>query len=287
MYQESEQSSLFPFIKTIQYRKFAEVCCRAIDCRRMVLVYGYAGAGKTVTALQFVNEQTIMTINGESPILYVHLSQSDKTDRAVYNKIVSVITNQMPRNDSASVAFVELVRLLKKYRYILIIIDEVRYLYDTGLEAIRTLHDTTKLPIVLIAMPEDIYKVQKFKQVYSRIARRLPFENLTRQQIKQDVLPLVSEASHILFSPEQDDADEIVEALYVGANQGTFRDIVHILEEASDLIAKSMAYCEREATKGPKKKRLEPRYFDVDLVCDATMNTKGINLNALIERDKD
>jgi DNA transposition AAA+ family ATPase len=124
----------------------------------MVLVYRYAGAGKTLTALQFVSEQTIMIINGESPILYVHLSQSDKTDRAVYNKMVAVITNQMPRNDSASVAFVELVRLLKKYRYILIIIDEVRYLYDTGLEAIRTLHDTTKLPIVLIAMPEDIYK---------------------------------------------------------------------------------------------------------------------------------
>jgi hypothetical protein len=127
------------------------------------------------------------------------------------------------------------------------------------------------LPLITIRS-----KVQKFKQVYSRIARRLPFENLTRQQIKQDILPLASEASHILFSPEQDDADEIVEALFVGADQGTFRDIVHILEEASDLIAKSIAYCEREAARNPEKKRLEPRHFDVDLIRDATMNTKGI-----------
>jgi DNA transposition AAA+ family ATPase len=285
MYREHEQSPLLPFIKTVQYKKFAEVCYRAIECMRIALIYGYAGAGKSSTALQFATEQPIMTVNGQSPVLYIQLSQSDKTDRAVYNKMVAVITNQIPRNDTASVAFAELVRLLKKYRYILVILDEVGFLQDSGLEAIRTLHDTTNLPIVLITMPEYVYKVQKFKQVYSRIARRLPFENLTREQIKQEILPRVAESSHITFSPEQDDVDEIVEAMYVGSDRGSFRDIVHILEESSDLLAKSIAYCERESARNPKKKPLEPRRFDVSLIHDAIMNSKGIDVKALSEDD--
>lgn len=287
MFPTDEPVNLLPFIRTYQYKKFVETCYKVMARRRFGLVYGYAGAGKTWAALQFAAEQPIMTANGQSPVLYVQFAQSDKTDRAVYNTMVATITNQTPRNDTTSVAGAELVRLLRKYCYTLIILDEVGFLQDSGLEAVRTLYDKTNLPIILITMPEYVYRVQRFKQVYSRIARRLPFENVTDEQIKHEILVRVDEASHITFDPNQEDADEIVEALYLGSDHGSFRDMIHILEEASDLIAKSIAYCERESTKNPKKKTMKPRTFDVDLIRDAIMNSKGIDLKGLAGDDRD
>src|SRR6266508_622772 len=208
---------LLPFIETAQYMDFTLVCDYSRDHRCVVLVYGPAGAGKTVSAMRYRDAQPLITANGLSPVLYFQLTPADKTDRAFYNTLVEAMTKQPDQHRSAAVALAEAKRLLQKYRYEALIIDEVGFLAESGLEAVRTLHDQTGLPIILITMPKLVERLEVYPQFYSRIAQFLEFGLLTREQIRQYVLPAVSQQSSLTFDPEQSAAADIVESLYTGA----------------------------------------------------------------------
>jgi type II secretory pathway predicted ATPase ExeA len=225
----SNNAGLVPFVPTKQYLEFKETCDYLRKKRAMGLVHGEAGAGKSRAARRYAEEQGSMSVNSESPVFCLQLEQTDKTDRAFYNALVAAIIRQPPENTTATVASNEAKRLLTKYQYELLIIDEFQFLQDSGLEAVRTLWDKLQIPMIFITMTEFIGKLRmpKYKQFHSRIIKVLPFDTLTTKQVKEKLLPNLETHSHLSFSPTQDDADKIVETLFK-VTGGNFRDIIKI-----------------------------------------------------------
>jgi DNA transposition AAA+ family ATPase len=267
-----------PFIKTEQYKKFHAVCNYVRRRRKMLLVWGEAGTGKSRAALQYIANLPPNIANGQSPVLYVELEQSDKTDRALYNVLISNITRQPAGNLMAKPAGEEAKRLITKYRYDTIIFDEFGFLQDSGLEAVRTLWDKLQLAMIFITMPERITKLQqpKYKQFYSRLARIERFDGLTRRQIMEDLLPRVAQDSYLSFESGQEDAEQIVNELYT-VTSGNFREIMKVLDQANEIIHLTQRKREREIAEGKDillYKKLP--VLSVDLIQAAASATKDL-----------
>ncbi len=284
-----DEGGLLPFILTEQYLQLREICEYARRFRVLGLIYGEAGAGKTKAAQRYVREQPLITANGQSSVLYFQLAQSDKTDRAFLNALVAAITGLPQKNLTAAVAMAEAQRLLQKYRYVAIIVDEVGFLQESGLEAIRTLHDQTTLPIILITMPNLVDKLERYPQFYSRISQFLCFESLTKADIRHKVLPNVALRSHISFDPQQEDASEIVAALYKAAGgtkgqRASFRDVVHILQQANELL---QIESERRALEDNPDEQPPMSPFDAAFIDLAATFAKRRGTRARTEDDDD
>jgi DNA transposition AAA+ family ATPase len=272
-----------PFIKTEQYKKFHTVCNYARCRRKMALVWGEAGTGKSRAARQFVSCLPLNPANGQPPVLYVELEQNDKTDRALYNVLISAINGQPAGNLMAKPAGEEAKRLITKYRYDTIIFDEFGFLQDSGLEAVRTLWDKIQLSMIFITMPERIAKLQqpKYKQFYSRLARIERFDGLTRTQIQEDLLPRVAQSSYLSFESGQEDAKEIVNELYT-VTSGNFREIMKVLDQANEIIRINQRRRERKIAAGENISQCEEiPVFDVGLIQTATSATKDLPDNKL------
>src|SRR2546423_1666683 len=104
---------LLPFIVTRQCKKFWETMDFVWKRRGIGETHGEAGTGKTSVAKAYAAAQPPLAINGLSPVLYMELEQSDKTDRALYNTLVGAILRQPPENVTAKVAGNEAKRLLE------------------------------------------------------------------------------------------------------------------------------------------------------------------------------
>ena len=270
-------SELVPFISTRQYKMFKATCDFIRARRKMGLTYGDAGAGKSSAARRYAREQPPMVANGLSPVFYLELEQTEKTDRALYNAFVATIRREPAENVTAKVASDEAKRLLDKYRYEFIIIDEFQFLQDSGLEAVRTLWDKTNIPILLITMTQfkGVLQKPKHKQLHSRIIRFLAFDQLDKKQLKKDLLSHIDVHSHITFDAEQNDADAIVDALF-STTRGNFREIMKVLDQANDLIDVSKKAVALHAAAQSSKPAPLVRRFDVATISEAaemTMDT--------------
>lgn len=268
---------LLPFVQTRQYKEFKDTCDFVRKRRKIGLTYGQAGAGKSSAARRYAAEQPPLAINGVSPVFYTELEQTDKTDRAFYNALVGAILRQPPENVTAKVAASEAKRLLEKYQYDFLIIDEFHFLQDSGLEAVRTLWDKTGIPIMLITMTQFRGVLQKTKhlQLHSRIIRFLAFDSLTEKQIQRDLLPRVATDAHIAFDPAQEDAADIVATLYA-ATHGNFRRIMKVLDQANELISLSIERHEMRVAAHPKKDPPPIRRFDAEVIREAAAMTEDI-----------
>lgn len=265
---------LVPFIATSQYKMFQATCNFIRARRKMGLIHGDAGAGKSSAARRYAREQPPMVANGLSPVFYIELEQTEKTDRALYNAFVATIRREPAANVTAKVAGDEAKRLLDKYQYEFIIIDEFQFLQDSGLEAVRTLWDKTHIPILLITMTyfKGVVQKPKHKQLHSRIIRFLPFDQLDKKQLKRDVLSHIDAHAHIVFDPDQADADTIVEALYT-TTRGNFREIMKILDQANALIELSKQAVEVHSTKRLCTPAPSVCRFDIELIREAAEMT--------------
>jgi type II secretory pathway predicted ATPase ExeA len=293
------------FVETEQYDDIEYICEYAIHHRIIALIVGDAGIGKSLAARHFVNSQPLITANGRSPVLYVQLKQSDKTDRTVLNALVAAINGQPQRRDTAAVAMAEVRRLIQKYRIQEIIIDEAGYLEDSGLKAVLTLYDPGEgddalIPVVLIITPDYKDKIERLPQLNSRIAQRLELSRLEKAVIGELILPNVSNESHITFSPEQADAKEIINELFTASggtdqNAGAiFRDLVDILIASHTIIQESVEdnafqmemrqlfeedperfHLEYPGEEVPEGDPPEPMRFSVDVIRIAAAESKG------------
>ncbi len=275
----SNAEGLVPFIATKQYKEFKEICDYVRRKRAMGLIHGKAGAGKSRAALRYVEEQGRMAVNGESPVFYIHLEQTDKTDRAFYNALVATILKQPPENTTATVASNEAKRLLIKYQYEFVFIDEFQFLQDSGLEAVRTLWDKLHIPMMFFTMTEFTGKLVKarYDQLRTRIVKVFPFDTLKIEQIKRDLLPNLDKHAHLTYSPTQDDAEAIAKTLFK-VTGGNFRDIIKILDQANELIELSLLARKHVLKTKPDEAPPDLYTFDAQLIIEAAEMTKGLGL---------
>lgn len=274
--------AILPFIETDQYIDFVDTCEYVRKYGRMALVFGYAGGGKTEAALRYRAEQPVMTANGQSPVLYFQLTRGDVNHRAFNNRVVEAITGIPNQNRTSSAALAEAKRLIKKYGYVLIIADEIGFADESGLEAARTLHDVTGLPIVFITMPRTYKLIEsddRYDTFYSRLADVREFGLLSIEHLKTLILPELSPQSHLRFDASLPDADPMVEELYIGSGGSEvrgarFREVVQILERCEDLIQESIEIREQYVRDYPDEAPPPIRRFDVELIREAVRRSK-------------
>ena len=280
--------NIVPFIELDQYLDFVEMCEFAQTYCYLGLLLGPAGAGKTVSARRYRDEQPLMTANGRSPVLYFQLARGEESHKALYRRVIETITGSPYRNRlSAADLIGEIKRLFKRYGHSLIIIDEVGFLNNDGLEGARTIHDDLDIPVVFIAMDTDFKdRVETdLKAFYSRIADVREFGLLSYDTLKFKVLPQVSPASHLAYSPDQPDADEIAMELFEGAEGirgesedkekgARFRDVQVLLVRCHDILDTQLRVREVWIAENPHKRALKLPVFNAELVRQALKKSK-------------
>jgi DNA transposition AAA+ family ATPase len=245
----------------------------------MSLVIGPAGSGKTASALRYREEQPLITANGQSPVLYFQLSRGEENHKAFYHRVIEAIVGDTYRKrGSAADMVAESRRLIQKYGYELLICDEVGFLNHDGLEAARTLNDLIKIPIVFIGMPGFQEQVERtLPQFFSRITEVLEYGLLSQEMIKYDVLPNISEQSHIQFDPDHKNADKMVATLFegTGGSDGLgarIREVAQILFRCHLLIQESIDIREQCIANGERPKKIRP--FNDALIAEAVKKSK-------------
>jgi AAA domain len=273
--------TILPFIELDQYLDFVAMCEFVRQYRYMGLLFGPAGAGKTVSSKRYRDEQPLITANGQSPVLYFQLARGEENHKAFYRRVIEAITGVPYRQRmSAADLIAEAKRLLRRYGHDLIIADETGNLNNDGLEGARTLHDETGVPIVFIAMEGFQERAEaQLPQFYSRIAEVLEFGLLTRDLLKSEVLSRISEKSHLLFDPYQPDADNIVDELFRGTggsfdHGARFREVTQILVRCHKLIQESLDARQQFIAEFPNRRPPRVRAFNAELIREAVRKSK-------------
>src|SRR5262245_32315116 len=114
-----------PFIETTQYIDLVAACDFVLQMRKIALIYGGYGGGKSWAAMQYIRSQQRMTANGRYPFHYMHLSQGEKTDRSFLNALIASIKGGPRPKLYAGEAMDEVRRVWEKFGYQMLIIDEV------------------------------------------------------------------------------------------------------------------------------------------------------------------
>lgn len=274
--------NILPFIELDQYLDLVAMCNFVREYRYMGLLRGPAGAGKTISAKRYRDEQPLMTANGQSPVLYFQLARGEENHKAFYRRVIEAITGvPYQKRLSAADMISEAKRLLRRYGYDLIIADEIGNMNNDGIEGARTLHDEIGIPIIFIGM-DDGFKDRmesELPQFYSRIAEVLEFGLLSYEMLKEDVLPQVSPSSHLTFSSEQVDADEIANELFTGAGGNSergarFRDIQVLLVRCHHILAEKLNIREHLIAEHLGKQALRMPVFNADIVREAVKKSK-------------
>ena len=272
-----------PFITTHSYTKFILACDYAIRERIICLVYGDNGAGKSWSVVEYIRSTVRMTENGRFPYLYINLSQSEKTDRAIYNMIVQSIRGDDKRYGSASDAKAAAFDLWHRYGFRALFVDDVVEIYRTGIEAIRTFHDRgpnyPRIPIILTTIPsieENLKTQSRYKAFFSRIGQFCSFNKLERNDIGYLLQSLPPQKS-LRFDESQEDGDKIIDALYKAAGGGevaraSFRDFDYLLKKCDMLLTIALRNYQDTIEKNPQA--IKPR-FDIELIRRAIKEIQG------------
>lgn len=269
------REDLLPFQETAQYLDFVLSCDYARQSRIMSLCVGPTGAGKTAAARRYVASRKRIAGNGRSATLYVQLANSDKTDRALNNTLVAAIRGGDREDRSASVARAEVIRLVEKYGYDSAIVDEGGAMLESGYEELRTLHDLMEgFPMIVIVMPKSVPRIERIVPAFhSRIGDYIEFETITREQIREIILPNLSKQSHLQMPSGQGLVKVLVTELEKLAN-GNFRNLMDILLRVNYKIQESID--DREALQEIGVYDTLPALvkFDVDTVQEAARKAK-------------
>ena len=281
------RQDLLPFQETTQYLDFVLSCDYSRESRIMSLCVGPTGAGKTAAAHRYVTSRQRMTGNGRPATLYVQLAPSDKTDRALNNTLVAAIRGGDREDRSASVARAEVIRLIEKYGYDSMIVDEGGSMFESGYEELRTLHDLMDgFPIVTIVMPNSVPKIERIVPAfYSRIGDHINFDTITIEQIREIILPNLSKRSHLQLPEPQPKRDALITELERLAS-GNFRNLMDILLRVNYKIQESID--DRVALKeAGVAEGLPPLVkFDVATVREAARKAKqsGVDTNRIVSK---
>jgi hypothetical protein len=271
----THQNNGFPFVETDQYRAFADLCDMCLRHPSIVLVTGASGVGKSAAARQYASLHNPGDTEDASGVLYYELVQYEQSDRTLYNAIVAAITNEEPKNVGTSQALSEVTALLKQQQYRAIILDEANFLDHRGLDGVQTLHKKAGISIMLIS---HLFSAKLWNRVSTgrTITQHVTYQSLYPRQVKHTGLPeWTSVLPHITYTPDQQDADAIVQAIceVAGHSNGNSRElnlrrIVNVLHVANEWLERPAEYRQKAIDIGSGETSSIPEllHFDADLI---------------------
>jgi hypothetical protein len=126
-------------------------------------------------------------------------------------------------------------RELLQRHVVQILVDEVHFLTERGLEAVQMLHEETGVGFALITLPEFIQSPQRGIDMLQGASKSHEFAPLSTQQVRVDVLPQLARQCGYTFDADQSDADDIIAELvqHIGdpvSNTMNFRELVRLAD---------------------------------------------------------
>lgn len=184
------------FVKTKNVKNFSGAINNLIDkssaTPKMGLIYGAPGLGKSHTAIWWATKNNA---------LYVR-AQHKMNTRWLLQEILAEIGEEIHGQISS---LSDQCKLRLKLKPQVLIVDEIDYLLDRShtIEALRDIHDTTGVPVVLIGMQNSKNKLGKYQHLYDRLSEIVEFNPFS----KEDVDIIVDELSEVKIT---DDAKQII-----------------------------------------------------------------------------
>ena len=167
-------------VKNIQqlFAAYAVVDGADSTAERMLLLHGPTGTGKTTAAIHLMNH---------TGAVYVMASPAWSLT-SMYRAIAAALGIE-PKGRAADLEQLITVEMAKKGRPL--IIDEVDHILLPGahatlrmLEALRSIHDQSGMPIVMIGMHQIERKLRAREQLFRRICQSVPFTDLDRDDTR-------------------------------------------------------------------------------------------------------
>lgn len=161
------------FVPTKQTRLMHLVYKNAIKDRRMAVIHGPAGMGKTKQAKRIALEYP--------NAIYLEVVKGQRT-RDVLREIVAQLKTTPKRSNMET--FEEVCAVLHESdRFI--IIDQAEFLRNDTIEVIRAIWDRTGTTIVLVGIDTVLDVLREHQHLYSRIKWRWNVQKLTHEDVQQ------------------------------------------------------------------------------------------------------
>jgi len=223
---DTTQIGDIPFILTHQVKDMGTACNSLIETNDMGLVYGEPGVGKTKTAQEMVSK---WKMRNYPKGLYV-AADVRITPLQMLKKILREYDDIRPANFDDAMRVIR--TLVDKKNLDILIIDESERLSRDTLDLVRSIFDTTRLPILLIGMVDILQKLRSHKKFYSRIGIAYHYTALSFEQCEQYLgtfHPLLNQHGKINGSN-----GNLIEFIFKSTN-GEFRRINRLIKQADRL----------------------------------------------------
>jgi DNA transposition AAA+ family ATPase len=203
----AKKDDIHLWIETSQTKIAARTVRGAVEKRRMVVLHGEAGAGKTYFIRHFIADYP--------NAIYLEIVRG-QTTRDVLREICEQLKIQPKRSNYQT--FAEICAAIGD-RFI--VIDQAEFLRNETLEIIRGINDRALAPIILIGIEQLLDLLVEHRHLHSRAARHWQM-----QKLKKEEIAALLEANGI----SGDLADTAVRL-----SRGNFRGAVYLIETALDL----------------------------------------------------
>lgn len=214
----------FVFVDLLNSRRVMEACEFAMRERRIVLVVGRPGLGKTVALKEWHERQvrsgTEVLYHFTSPAIKQHsmakmlARRFELAERGTTHDLLEAVVAKMRRRPSP------------------LVIDEANHLNVPCLEALRYLYDQVRIPLVLCGsiqlqrtLSDRGDRYVELEQLQSRIGLRVILEALRQQDTERLLVRHFGTQVH---------PDLVVE--YHRRSQGVVRDLVNAIESTREIL---------------------------------------------------
>lgn len=236
-YRQKEETTLdFPYVETKQAMDINSVVNFCMVHRKMGLVHGPSGLGKT-TALQNIAREN-------SQVIYV-MAYSKINQQDILAEILYAMNRPLKRISKA--------KMLRQLRFELqgstkvIAVDEAQKCRLDVLETLRHLWDSTGVGVVFVGTDDVIDRMKgrgqmEYDQIYSRLAIKVRLKRVANDDVKNILVAAgVEHDGNGLFKAAQE----------IAAKQGHFRTLMNHLQMAYEIARESG----REKLKGNDMKQ--------------------------------
>ena len=153
------------------------------------------------------------------------MSNRHNIHAGIANKILRLLANFRASNSAEAVRLIEI--FTQKQKLDLLILDEAERLNRKSLEMVRSIYDRTKIPIMLIGMPDILRHLRSHKKFYSRIGISYHYEPLSHEQLAEYLSQLHPHLEDIDIKLEK----ELLDFIYK-RTKGEFRRIIQLVKQA-------------------------------------------------------
>lgn len=192
-----EQPGRQPVIETSSVKRFRRWMKIAISLRNdadpeaddalIVIIYGKSGLGKTFAIRAFLESLGERTITGLPLVLRIEIKQK-VTVKGLAKQILAAL-GETPRSREFYDYIDEVREAILGSGVVLFILDEADRLDEETFEFLRSLTDTTRVPIALVGLPGILRVAKTHGKFQNRVAMKIQFEAIGKDELLDTFLP--------------------------------------------------------------------------------------------------